>query len=702
MSGTWPPKRKSLATGWIRALLLLVLLLALWDPRLPEPGRTLYLVDLSPSAREEASKFIPKLSGLVFGFAEEVRRLPGAAFLGERTRIDRAFREALKYRPDRVVLISDGLFEPLPPPFPLFAVYVPPKPFLEVQLLPPAFPLLGETVGVGVRLLAPVRVRASLLLEGPGGRRAYTLEVEGEKRLAYTFPLTGASRVRAVATGDWGQSQAEVVVKPLDQARALVLGDEALAALLRAQGFWVEALGGEQAKEAFRPLLEADLVAVGLGVLDLPEGAKEALKDYLEAGGGVLFTARAVLEGWDQALPDHLPLKPKKTEGTALVLVLDTSGSMQGEKLALAVEGAVRLLEAASEEDRLGVIAFSSEARWVFRPRPMTPQGKKEARSLLYSLRAGGGTVLGPAYREAISALKGLSGRRAILVLSDGEIADPQGPILEEARRAGFPTSALALGQDADRAFLKALAQAGGGAYLEAPEARFLPRLLLAEGKKLFLGEGLKGRFPVQPLPHPLTEGFSFPPVEARFPARAEPWAEVLLLSQGEPLLALGARGEGRVAALATELSLWRFEEVGGFVGGLARYLSARRTLRVEVQGNRVLVQGRLEAPRLLSAGVEQPLLPVGQDRYEGVLEGEGVILDGKRRIPVRTLSSEYPPLDGRKVLAQMAEESGGRLLAPSELGALPKVQSSLREPLLWLALFLFLLERFVHYRLGV
>ncbi|WP_045245841.1 vWA domain-containing protein [Thermus filiformis] len=699
MSGTWPPRKRSSVTGWIRALLLLVLLLALLDPRLAVPARTLYLLDLSPSARDASLALASRLDGVVLGFAEEVRRLsPGERpFLGERTRLDRAFQEALKYRPDRVVLVSDGLFEPLVPPFPLFAVHVPPQPFLEVRLLPPALPLLGETVGVGVRLSAPVEVEARLLLGGPAGPRRYALRVEGERRLLYTFPLTQAAQVRAVAEGPWGRSEDRVEVRPLDQARALVLGDRTLAALLRAQGFQVE-------EGPFRLPLEADLVAVGLGVLDLPEGAAQALRDYLEAGGGVLFTARAVLGGWDRALPDHLPLKPKKTEGAALVLVLDVSGSMQGEKLALAVEGALRLVEAASEEDRLGVIAFSGEARWVFRPRPMTPQGKKEAQSLLRSLGAGGGTVLGPAYREAVSALREIPGRKAILVLSDGEVSDPQAPILEEARRAGFPTSALALGQDADRAFLKALAEAGGGAYLEAPEARLLPRLLLAEGERVFRGEGMRGRFPVQPRPHPLTEGFSFPPVGMRFPARAEPWAEVLLLSQKDPLLALGERGEGRVAALAADLSSWAFPELPGFVGGLARHLSSRRSLRVEVREGRVLVvvgAGLDEAPRLLSAGVERPLLPVGRGRYEGVLEGEGVVLWGRRQVPVRTGFLEYPPLDGRRVLAGMAEASGGRLLDPSELAALPGARRSLREPLLWLALGLFLLEGLVRYRLG-
>ncbi|MCH1928110.1 VWA domain-containing protein, partial [Shewanella sp. C31] len=83
----------------------------------------------------------------------------------------------------------------------------------------------------------------------------------------------------------------------------------------------------------------------------------------------------------------------------ALVLLLDVSGSMEGEKLAMAVAGALELVRSAAPEDYLGVVLFSSAHRVLFPPRPMTEQAKKEAESLLLSVRAGGGTVLSGAFR---------------------------------------------------------------------------------------------------------------------------------------------------------------------------------------------------------------------------------------------------------------------------------------------------------------
>lgn len=97
-----------------------------------------------------------------------------------------------------------------------------------------------------------------------------------------------------------------------------------------------------------------------------------------------------------------------------MVLVLDVSGSMAGEKLSMAVAGALALVESAAPEDRLGVVVFSSGHRVLFPPRPMTAQAKKEAESLLLSLRAGGTVLGGPSGRRSASSrgYRG-SGRRS-------------------------------------------------------------------------------------------------------------------------------------------------------------------------------------------------------------------------------------------------------------------------------------------------
>ncbi|GAA6754746.1 MAG: VWA domain-containing protein [Thermus sp.] len=689
----------------LRVSVILLLLLAFLDPRLPLRGRVAYLLDFSPSAREGVFALAPRLpkDGVYLAFAGEVARLPSPLArrldLGEGTDVRRALEAALRLGVDQVVLVSDGLFPPVPSPLPLDALYVPPKPFVAVSLLPPPFPLLGETVGVRVVLEAPVPAAARLLVEGPGGAWEREVRVEGVRVLTYTFPLWERAEVRAEAEGPWGRSEARVGVVPADQARALVLGDPALARRLRAQGFQVS-------EGPFRLPLEADLVAVGLGVLDLPEGAPEALRDYLRRGGGLLFTATPrglFFGGWDRALPDELPLKPVGRQGAALVLVLDTSGSMEGEKLALAVAAALELVKSAAPEDYLGVVVFASGHRVLFPPRPMTDRAKKEAESLLLSLRAGGGTVLGGAFREAVRLLEGVPvGRKGVLVLTDGLLSDPKEPILALAERAGLEVSAIALGADADAPFLEDLATRGGGRFYRAATARELPRLFLREGQEVFGKGAVEGRFPLEALPHPLTEGFAFPPLSVLLPARAEPWAEVLLKSGERAVLAVGERGEGRVAALATDLSRsWRdFEEASAFLGGLARYLmGVGRVLALhtypEGEGVRVVALGRLEAPRLLVEGMEVPMVPTGALRFEAHVEAPGVLLDGKRRIPLALpLPGEWTPRDGEATLRAMAEASGGRLLGAEDLALPPKRPLPLRPYLLLAALLLFLLER--------
>jgi len=339
----------------------------------------------------------------------------------------------------------------------------------------------------------------------------------------------------------------------------------------------------------------------------------------------------------------------------------------------------------------------------------MTAQAKKEAESLLLSLRAGGGTVLGGAFREAVRLLQGVPGeRKAVLVLTDGLIADAKEPILDLAQTSGVEVSALALGPDADAPFLKELARRGGGRFYQAPSPRELPRLFLREGQEVFRGEALEGRFPVEARPHALTEGFRFPPLSVLLPARAEPWAQVLLTSGERAVLAIGERGEGRVAALATDLSRsWRdFPEASAFLGGLFRWLiGARRALALyaypEGEGVRVVALGPLEAPEILSGGTRRPMVPTGPLRFEARVEGEGVLLDRGLRLPLALpLPGEWSPRDGREVLRALAEASGGRLLAGPGEASSGKEALPLRPFLVGLALALFLLERFLEARL--
>jgi hypothetical protein len=113
-----------------------------------------------------------------------------------------------------------------------------------------------------------------------------------------------------------------------------------------------------------------------------------------------------------------------------------------------------------------------------------------------------------------------------------------------------------------------------------------------------------------------------------------------------------------------------------------------------------VVLLGRLERPLVLSGGKEVPPLPVGPLRYELRLEEAGVLLDGKRRLPLSLpLPGEWTPRDGKALLRAMAEGSGGRLLSPGELPERARAALPLRPYLLGLALLLFLFERLLEAR---
>ncbi|RDI94819.1 VWA domain-containing protein [Meiothermus sp. QL-1] len=712
---------------YLRGLVILLLLLAFWGPSLPlAPVRTVVLLDQSPSAREAVWQLAPRLelpgaqyvafaSGAVEVAAPTARRLD----LGEGTRLEEALKKAMELKPDRIVLVSDGLFqdEPLPPKVPLYALYQPPSPYVALSLVGPALPLRGETVEVRAVLEATAPTEARLTLEGPAGRLSRRVELApGRQSLGYRFRLEEPAVVRARLESPLGDREARLELSPSDATRVWVLGDAALARYLRAQGFLVE-----ERQEVALPI-RAEVVALGVGARDLSAAELDALQSFLQQGGSLLWTATPrglFFGGWERSsLADSLPLEPvEEPGGMGIVLVLDVSGSMlEADKLGLAVVGALELVRSARSQDYIGVVLFSDRPRWLFRPRPMTEQGRREAESLLLSIEAGGGTMIRRAYLEALEALEDVPTKsKQVIALTDGLVADAAPEIFEAARRASpeIKTSTVAIGADADRRFLRELAEAGGGSFWDVPRPQDLPRFFLEEAQRAFRREVLEGRFPVTVRPHPVSRGTAPPPVSVLLPARAKPWAQAVLTSGEGVILAVGESGRGRVAALATDLSRsWQeWSGASRLAAELVRWL-AQTPARPRVQALReeglvrVVLEGQFERPVLRAFGREQPFMPVGPLRYEARLPrgavGQAVVLDGEPRLRLELPAlPEWRLEDGQENLRRLAEASGGRLLAdPAELRSLPGRKGvSLQLPLIALALLLFLLERYLEHR---
>ena len=103
-----------------------------------------------------------------------------------------------------------------------------------------------------------------------------------------------------------------------------------------------------------------------------------------------------------------------------VVLVLDTSGSMEGEKIRQAQDALTYVLEHLNPGDRFNVVAFSTGAR-SFSSGLESPSDVPEARRFVQDLRAEGSTDINRALLEAIAGLDRRSERPAIIIfLTDG------------------------------------------------------------------------------------------------------------------------------------------------------------------------------------------------------------------------------------------------------------------------------------------
>jgi Ca-activated chloride channel family protein len=114
---------------------------------------------------------------------------------------------------------------------------------------------------------------------------------------------------------------------------------------------------------------------------------------------------------------------------THLMLVLDTSGSMRGDKIRQARQSVAQLIEILEDNDMISLLTFDNELNWMANNIPVAWERKKLQRQLQYQF-AGGGTILYEAIEEAYSALlatrKQENNISIMIVFSDGDDSHSQ------------------------------------------------------------------------------------------------------------------------------------------------------------------------------------------------------------------------------------------------------------------------------------
>ncbi|MHC5544569.1 vWA domain-containing protein, partial [Singulisphaera rosea] len=171
-------------------------------------------------------------------------------------------------------------------------------------------------------------------------------------------------------------------------------------------------------------LILSNVPATSLTRLQM-EVARTYVKDL---GGGLIMLGGDQSFGlggyYKTTLEEILPVrsdfeKEKEKPSLAMMLVVDKSGSMGGEKIEMAKEAARAAVELLGPADQVGVLAFEGENFWVSELHPCTDKGFVLDR--IASLEAGGGTVMAPAMEEAYEVLKGAVAKlKHMIILTDG------------------------------------------------------------------------------------------------------------------------------------------------------------------------------------------------------------------------------------------------------------------------------------------
>jgi Ca-activated chloride channel family protein len=160
-----------------------------------------------------------------------------------------------------------------------------------------------------------------------------------------------------------------------------------------------------------------------------------------------------------------------------IVLAVDTSASMEGERIHEAESAAKAFIDFLGPGDLLSALIFGTKVEWMSRDLRMDHQGKEEAMRSIDHLLPDGDTPLYQAIDEAYEFLlpRDPSRTRALIVLSDGKDTR-QTPTLEKllekfdrANRSGSSILIFTIGygSDADPQSLSEIAKRTNGKYYE-------------------------------------------------------------------------------------------------------------------------------------------------------------------------------------------------------------------------------------------
>jgi Mg-chelatase subunit ChlD/ribosomal protein S7 len=171
------------------------------------------------------------------------------------------------------------------------------------------------------------------------------------------------------------------------------------------------------------------------------------------------------------------PTSPEQRAGVDIVAVVDRSGSMQGEKIALLKQSLQYMLTQLGPRDRMSIVSFNSGAEFVCGLRRMDAAGVASVSALIEAsphLYAQGGTAIWEGLRKGLRTLSERTERNpvcTILLLTDGQdsaaLNAARGSFEGAAavRIEGLSLHSFGFGTDHDAPVCSGLAALGHGTF---------------------------------------------------------------------------------------------------------------------------------------------------------------------------------------------------------------------------------------------
>ncbi len=550
------------------------------------------------------------------------------------------------------------------------------------------------------------------------------------------------------------------VVFPVGRPRVLVVESRPglavhLEKALGAENIAVDRCTPEQTPDGFESLRQYDLVVLS----NVPATAfspekMDAFRQYVRDFGGGLIAV-----GGDQAfalggyretvLEELLPVwcdfkKKKKRPKLALVLVIDQSKSMTGQKIELAREAARRAIGVLSTEDQLGVIAFEDDSRWIVEIQPCGD--KDELLQRVETIDTHGGTNVFPAMEKAYLALReAFAENKHVIVLTDGDsIPGDFRELTGEMAASGITVSTVAMGREAGRGLLEDIAKLGGGHPYFCADPKLVPQIFARDTLRASKAGINEEPFSPQVIDGQLaTSGVDMtgaPRLLGYVETRAKPGSRLVLKSEaGDPLLAWWRYGQGITMVFTSDIqdrwaAAWlRWPGFNPFWAQLVRHAMRRERgdqflTRLRQDGDRTHVaveavdpegrflnRARVKLTLVDPSGetAEKELTHVAPGRYaieldtallgtyflELALEHEGRVVYRQRRAVVVPFGGEFHGrATNEELLRRVASDSGGTYdIQPSDVFATPDETVSAWQPmfayLLMIAVVLFAVD---------